>query len=214
MEGDEVDENSAMPRAGDFDVGLGVAGMAGKGKWKLMPVGFGKCERSDAMTFPSEPRMRRVSLGGVFSLAPKRTFVFSIGLKKDASLPDTCISPVDTETDALLAVLEIDLGDFDMAMLRAGFPICLEVRTFGARAMDLFGKETVFDRVIDVLQELAVDAFVDGYGRAIRINHKNGNAGFVCCNAGIRGMEESDAVAASVERIRKLRRFIRSESST
>lgn len=66
------------------------------------------------------------------------------------------------ETHAFLAILEVELGDFDLAMLRDGFPIGLEIRTLKSRTTDLFGEETIFDRMIDVLQKLAVDAFVDG----------------------------------------------------
>ncbi len=35
-----------------------------------------------------------------------------------------------------------------------------------------------------MLQELAIDAFVNRNGRAVSINHEDGNAGFVSGNTG------------------------------
>src|ERR1700759_1956556 len=172
-----------MPGGGDLDGGLRVAGMVGKGKWKCMPVGSVGCERQqcDGISVGIEDAQGQLR-SGVFSLDPKRAFVFGIGLKKDAALPDTCISSINTQTDAFLAILKVEFGNFDLAMLRDRFPIGLEVRAFETCATDLFGEETIFDRVIDVFQELAVDAFVDGYGRSVHIHHEYGNVGFFPCS--------------------------------
>ena len=120
----------------------------------------------------------------VNSSYPKRAVVLGISFKKDASLPDTRLSSISTKANALLTILEVDPGNLDMALLGDGFPICLEVRPFEAGPADLFGEEAVFDRMVDVLQELAIDTFVDWNRGAVRINHEDGNAGLFRGNAG------------------------------
>lgn len=186
-ERDEVDEERAMARGDDLDRSLRIAEIAGERNWKFVPVGSSKRKRK---------RCNNVAIGTeysygerrktVFSLDPKRAFVFGIGLKKEATLPNTCIASAWAKTDALLAILKVELGDFDMTLLGNGFPIGLEVRTFETCAADLFGKETIFHGVIDVLQELTVDSFVDGNRRAVRIHHEHGNAGHLRDNVGER----------------------------
>ena len=56
-------------------------------------------------------------------------------------------------------------------------PVVGEVFAFEALAADLFGVEAVDDGVVDVFEELAVDAFVDGAFDAVGIDEEDGYAG-------------------------------------
>ena len=49
-------------------------------------------------------------------------------------------------------------------------PICFEIFTLEARSTNLLSKETVFDRVVDMLQELSIDPVADRRGKAVGIN--------------------------------------------
>src|SRR5215472_4194919 len=150
-----------------------------------MPVCFPRCKqnRRDDTSIGAENAQGQ-HWRAIFTFYPKRADILGISLKKDASLPDTRLSSISAKANALLAILEVDLGNLDMALLGDGLPICLEVRPFEAGPADLFGEETVFDRMVDVLKELAIDTFVDSNRGAIRINHEDGNAGLFCGNAG------------------------------
>src|SRR5579863_4991985 len=127
-----------------------------------MPVCSGGCKRNrrdDASIGAENAQGQHWS--AIFSFYPKRAVVLGVRLKKDASLPDTRLSSISAKANALLTILEVDLGNLDMALLGDGFPICLEVRPFEAGAADLFGEEAVFDRMVNVLKELAIDTLVD-----------------------------------------------------
>lgn len=88
------------------------------------------------------------------------------------------------QTDALFATLEVESRDFDVAVHGGGSEYVWKSGPSKATIADLHGRDAVFDRVIDPRQRLAIDAFVDGRWHAIQIDHKNGDAGFIECNAG------------------------------
>ncbi len=69
-------------------------------------------------TFPLEPRMRRVSFEAPFSLLIQKepSYLKCWPPRKMRPCLIPASPPPTRETDALLAVLEIDLGDFDMAI--------------------------------------------------------------------------------------------------
>src|SRR5262249_58225541 len=81
------------------------------------------------------------------------------------------------EAHALGAVLEAEFCEFDLAALRERLPIGFKVIAFESGAADLLGEEAVFDRVIDVLEKLAVDARVDRDRDPVCIDKENRDPG-------------------------------------
>ena len=95
---------------------------------------------------------------------------------KDATLPDPGAAAFDVEAHALLPVLELDVRDLDLAAVRERPPVGLEVLALEPEAANLFGEKPVHHRMVDVLEEVAVDPRVDGSHDPFRIDGKDGDS--------------------------------------
>ena len=56
-------------------------------------------------------------------------------------------------------------------------PVGREVAALETGAADLLGEKTVLDRMVDVLEKLAVDVAIDRAQAAVRVDLQNGNPG-------------------------------------
>lgn len=81
------------------------------------------------------------------------------------------------EAYAPLAVLKIDVHKLNSATVRERLPIRLEVLTLEPGAANLLGKKTIFYRVIDVLEKLTVDPFVNRRRDPVRIDKQDSTFG-------------------------------------
>ena len=138
------------------------------------------CEPSDA-----EGQLRRAGLG----LDPDRAVVLVAGVDEDAALADAGAAALGAEAHALLPVLELHLRHFDPAAVGERRPVCREVLAFEPGALDLLGEESVFDRVVDVLQEVAVDPPVDRCDDPVGIDEQDGDARSALARSSLRGFE-------------------------
>ena len=109
-------------------------------------------------------------------LHPQRPLVPGALLEKDATLPDGSVPTIGSQADDLFAVLKIDIHNFRRAAIRCRLPIVLEVVAFKAGTTNLLREKSIFNRMIDVFQELAIDLAIDGGGISVRINEQHGNA--------------------------------------
>ena len=75
----------------------------------------------------------------------------------------------------MLAPLELRCHQSGLAIFAEGRPVVREVLAFKALAADLLGVQAVDDRVVDVLEKLAVDALVDRPRDAIGIDQQHGD---------------------------------------
>jgi hypothetical protein len=91
-------------------------------------------------------------------------------------LPDPRAAALDVEAHALLPVVELDLCDLDAAAVRERFPVGFEVLALESGTANLFGEQPVDHRVIDVLEEVAVDSLVDRSGGPVRIDEQDGDS--------------------------------------
>ena len=75
----------------------------------------------------------------------------------------------------MLAPLELRCHQSGLAIFAEGRPVVREVLAFEALAADLLGVQSVDDRVVDLLEKLAVDALVDRPRDAIGIDQQHGD---------------------------------------
>ena len=147
--------------------------------------------------FGGKTEARQDSAGGVFHLQgefrrallridPEGAVVRPVGLEVDAVLANADGAALGCEADALFALLESDRDQVHGAAVLDGLPVVFEVIGFESLAADLFRIKAVNDGVVDVLEELAVDVFVDLAGGVIRVDEENRHTRR-CCGGGIRG---------------------------
>ena len=93
-------------------------------------------------------------------------------------MPNARVATGDTEPHTAAAVVECHLGKFHLAMVGERRPVGLEVIALEARAANLLGEEAIFDRMVNMLQELSIDALADRRGGAVGIDEQYGHLGF------------------------------------
>ena len=114
----------------------------------------------------------------VFGLYPQPTVVRHALIEEQASLPNTRVATGETEPHTAAAIVESHLGKFHLAMVGDRRPVGLEVIALEARAANLLGEEAIFDRMVNMLQELPIDALADRRGGAVGIDEQYSHLGF------------------------------------
>ena len=170
---------------------------------------------TDAIGSPLELTTRSVNCGEPCSrLTQTEPSYFVPRVDEETPLPDPGAAALDVEAHALLPVLELDVRDLDAAALRERLPVRLEVLALETRAANLFGEQPVLHRMVDVLEEVAVDPLVDRSRDPVRIDQQDGDSG----SARRRGVartggldtttDGATAAVAAIELMRKWRLFI------
>src|ERR1019366_4065139 len=104
---------------------------------------------------------------------PKRSIVPHARVKRDAPLPDRRPTIIDAQAHALCSILEVDVGDPNLAAVSGGFPICFEVFTFKTSAANLLGKKPVLHGMVDVFEKLTIDPLIDRRRDSVCVHEQN-----------------------------------------
>jgi hypothetical protein len=119
-------------------------------------------------------------------LDPERAVILLPRFDEKATLPDPGAATLDVQAHALFPILEIGGCDLHSAAIRERFPVGLEVLAFEPAAANLFGEQPIFHRMVDVLQELAVDPLVNGSRDSFRIDEQDCDPRLPRCRGGFR----------------------------
>ena len=160
---DEVEQQRSTARCRDLHRGLRVPHGTGEGIADLLPARARERERyrRDRVALGAYDAKRQLR-GALLAFDPERAVILVTRVDVEAALPDPGAAALDVEAHALLPVLELDVRDLDSAAVRERLPVGLEVLALEPAAANLFGEQPVHHRMVDVLEEVAVDPLVDG----------------------------------------------------
>ena len=184
---DEIEEQCSAARRRDLYRGLRVPHGAGEGKADFLPARAVERERRrcDRLALGAHNAKRQLR-GAVLASDPERAVVLVPRIDVQPPLPDPGVATPDVEAHALLSVVEFDVRDLNPAAVRERLPIGLEVFALEPAAANLFCEQTVDHRMVDVLEEMAVDALVDRSRDTVRIGEQDGDSRRARCRSSAR----------------------------
>src|SRR5262249_15615585 len=130
-------------------------------------------ELASGLTHDPQAQGRRPPLG----TEPERAVVRLSRFDVETALADSGRAAPRREPYALFSALERRRDQRRLAARAEGRPVVREVLPFEALAAHLLGVEAVDDRVVDLLEKLAVEPLVDRPRDAIGVDQQDGNSG-------------------------------------
>ncbi|MFN8095842.1 MAG: hypothetical protein U0599_27085 [Vicinamibacteria bacterium] len=178
-ERDEVQEHGARAGGDELERRLPIGDGAREREGHLLPAAAAGLqphlgELAPVLAHDAQAERRRPSLG----TEPQRAVVALSRLDVEPALAYAGRAAPRGEPHAVLSPLEHRGDERRLAALAEGRPVVGEVLPFEALPADLLGVEPVDDRVVDLLEELAVEAFVDLSRDAIGVDQQHGHSGF------------------------------------